>query len=413
MRALIADPRYRRFFFGALFGDLAIQIQGVAIGWHVFTLEHRAFDLGLVGLVLFLPTFLLSLPAGVVADRYERPRIVTYGICTEAAGSFVFLALTAAGERRIGAYLAVLAVVGIARAFTAPAERTLLPSILSAAAFMRGQALYSSARELTVIGGPALGGILVAFGAPVAFGVSGALLVLAAGAFAFLRVDRPVHEGASPTMGSALEGVRFILNRPIILGAISLDLFAVLFGGVTAILPIYADTILRVGPVGLGLLRSAPAAGAALAALWFARRPPERRIGATLLTAVAAFGVATLVFALSRNIVLSLAMLALLGAADMVSVVIRVGLLRQNTPDAMRGRVNAAENVFIGASNELGAFESGALAALLGTVPSVVVGGLGTLLVVAAWAVLFPQLRTADRLDVPAEAAANTNRPGL
>jgi MFS family permease len=410
MRALIADARYRRFFFGALFGDIAIQIQGVAIGWHVFALDHRALDLGLVGLVLFLPTFLLSLPAGVVADRYDRPRIVTFGICTEAAGSFAFLALVAAGERRIAAFLAVLAVIGIARAFTAPAERTLLPSILSTAAFMRGQALYSSARELAVIGGPALGGILVAFGAPVAFGVSGALLVLAAGAFAFLRVDHPVHEGAPPTMGSALEGVRFILNRPIVLGAISLDLFAVLFGGVTAILPIYADSILRVGPVGLGLLRSAPAAGAAVAALWFARRPPERRIGAMLLAAVATFGVATLVFALSRNIVLSLAMLALLGAGDMVSVVIRVGLLRQNTPDAMRGRVNAAENVFIGASNELGAFESGALAALLGTVPSVVVGGLGTLLVVAAWAVLFPQLRTADRLDVPAEAA-NANRP--
>ncbi len=405
MLALIADPKYRRFFFGALFGDIAVQIQSVAIGWHVFSLDHRPLDLGLVGLVLFVPTFLLSLPAGVVADRYDRPRIVTLGICTEAAGSFAFLALAAGGERRIAAFLAVLAVIGIARAFTAPAERTLLPSILPLAEFMRGQALYSSARELAVIGGPALGGILVAFGATAAFGVSGALLVLAAGAFAFLRVERPVHEGGPPTMGSALEGIRFIFARPIILGAISLDLFAVLFGGVTAILPVYADTILRVGPVGLGLLRSAPAAGAGLAALWFARRPPERRIGALLLTAVATFGVATLVFALSRNIVLSLAMLALLGAGDMVSVVIRVGLLRQNTPDAMRGRVNAAENVFIGASNELGAFESGTLAALLGTVTSVVAGGTLTLLVVAAWAVLFPQLRSADRLSEPAPEA--------
>jgi MFS family permease len=401
MLALIADPKYRRFFFGALFGDAAVQIQAVAIGWHVFALGHRALDLGLVGLVLFLPTFLLSLPAGIVADRYDRTRIVTLGLCTEAAGSFAFLALVAAGERRIGAFLAVLAVIGIARAFTAPAERTLLPSILSTAAFLRGQALYSSARELTVIAGPALGGILVAFGAPVAFGISGALLVLAAGAFAFLRVERPVHEGGAPTMRAALEGVRFILDRPIVLGAISLDLFAVLFGGVTAILPIYADTILRVGPVGLGLLRSAPAAGAALAALWFARRPPERRIGALLLTAVATFGIATLVFALSRNLPLSLAMLALAGASDMVSVVIRAGLLRQNTPDAMRGRVNAAENVFIGASNELGAFESGVLAAVLGTVTSVVAGGLGTLLVVAAWAAFFPQLRNADRIGDP------------
>jgi MFS family permease len=403
MLAPIADPKYRRFFFGALFGDFAIQIQGVAIGWHVFALDHRALDLGLVGLVLFVPTFLLSLPAGVVVDRYDRVRIVTLGICTEAAGSFAFVALVAAGEHRIGAFLAVLAVIGVARAFTAPAERTLLPSILSTEEFLRGQALYSSVRELTVIAGPALGGILVAFGAPLAFGASGALLVLAAGAFAFLRVERPVHEGAAPTMRSALEGVRFIAKRPIILGAISLDLFAVLFGGVTAILPIYADTILRVGPVGLGLLRSAPAAGAGLAALWFARRPPERRIGALLLTAVATFGAATLVFAVSRNLVLSLAMLALLGASDMVSVVIRVCLLRQNTPDAMRGRVNAAENVFIGASNELGAFESGALAALLGTVTSVVAGGIGTLLVVAAWALLFPQLRNADRLDEPAQ----------
>jgi MFS family permease len=401
MRALIADPKYRRFFFGALFGDIAVQIQSVAIGWHVFALDHRALDLGLVGLVLFVPTFVLSLPAGVVADRYDRVKIVTLGLFTEAAGSFAFVALVAAGERRILAFLAVLAVIGIARAFTAPAERTLLPSILSAAAFMRGQALYSSARELAVIGGPALGGILVALGAPLAFGASGTLLVLAAGAFVFLRVDPPLHEGEPPTMRSALEGVRFILNRPIVLGAISLDLFAVLFGGVTAILPIYADSILRVGPVGLGLLRSAPAAGAALAALWFARRPPERHIGALLLTAVATFGAATLVFAVSKNIVLSLTMLALLGAGDMVSVVIRNGLLRMNTPDAMRGRVNAAENVFIGASNELGAFESGALAALLGTVTSVVAGGAATLVVVAAWALFFPQLRDADRLSEP------------
>jgi MFS family permease len=387
------------YFFGMLSGDLAYQIQSVAIAWHIFTLHHRAFDLGLVGLALFLPTFVLVLPAGVFSDRHDRRRIVTASALLEAACVLVFMLGINLRVTALLPYLGVLTVIGIARAFGVPAERALLPNIVSGAEYQRVQATYASLRALTVIGGPALGGVLVALSTPLAFGVSAAALVTSGFLLGALRIERVAREELPLSWRETFEGLRFVRAQPVLAGAISLDLFAVLFGGATALLPAFADGIFHAGPQGLGALRSAPAAGAALVAAFLARYPLNRRVGVTLMVAVAGFGLATIGFGLSRSFVLSLALLALAGGTDMISVVIRNGLVQLNTPDVMRGRVNAVEAVFIGASNELGEFESGTLAAAVGVVPSVVLGGAATLAVIALWALFFPRLREADRID--------------
>jgi len=380
-----------------LLGDASFRIQSVAVGWHVFTLHHRAFDLGLVGLVLFLPTFFFALPAGVFSDRHDRRAVVAGSAFVEAACFVAFVAAIEAHVTTLGPYLAILAAIGTARAFGVPAERALLPDIVDPADYLRVQATFSSIRQLLVIGGPALGGVLVAVDTALALEVAAACTLAGALAVATLRVERVTHD-EPPHWRDAFEGLRFIASRPIVAGAISLDLFAVLFGGATALLPAFADTIFHAGPAGLGALRSAPALGAALVAAYLARRPVERRVGPTLLVAVAGFGLATIGFGLTKNFALALALLAVVGGTDMVSVVIRSGLVQLATPAAMRGRVNAVENVFIGASNELGEFESGTLAAFVGVVPSVVAGGVGTLAVIALWGFFNPALRRADRL---------------
>jgi MFS family permease len=391
------QSRNRPFFFaGMLCDSLSYQIQSVAIGWHVFSLAHRAFDLGLVGLALFLPTFVFALPAGVYADRHDRRTVVALTALLEAACIVAFVVAVLAHVAALPVYLGILAVVGAARAFGTPATRSLLPSIVPPEGYMRAQATFSSLRQMTVIGGPALGGVLVAISTPIALGVAAAGMVASAAFLRALTIERPVQRDP-PRLRDALHGLHFIRSRPVILGAISLDLFAVLFGGATALLPAFADGIFHAGPQGLGALRSAPAVGAALVAAAIARRPLQRHVGPTLLTTVAAFGLAIIAFGLSRSFVLSLAMLALAGGTDMVSVVIRNGLVQLSTPDEMRGRVNAVENVFIGASNELGEFESGMLAGFIGVVPAVVTGGIGTIVVIALWAALFPALRRADR----------------
>jgi len=382
-----------------LSGDLAYQIQSVAVAWHIFTLHHRAFDLGLVGLALFLPTFVLALPAGVFSDRNDRRRIVTGAALLEAGCVAGFVAAVDARVTALLPYLAILTVIGIARAFGVPAERALLPNIVPGEAYQRVQATYASLRELTVIGGPSLGGVLVALSTPLALEVSVVALLASGLLLGALRIERVARAPVELSWREAFEGLRFVRSQPVLAGAISLDLFAVLFGGATALLPAFADGIFHAGPQGLGALRSAPAAGATLVAAFLARNPLRRRVGATLMVAVAGFGVATIGFGLSRSFLLSLGLLAIVGGTDMVSVVIRNGLVQLNTPDAMRGRVNAVEAVFIGASNELGAFESGTLAAALGVVPSVVLGGAATLAVIALWAALFPALRDADRIE--------------
>lgn len=380
-------------------GSIAFQIQSVAIAWHVFTLAHRPLDLGFVGLALFLPSFVFALPAGVCADRHDRRRVVTASASTEAAGTLALAGLVVAHVSTVWLYLVILFAIGTARAFEAPAERSILPSIVAPEAYVRTQAAFSSIRQVIKIAGPALGGLLVAFSTVFALGTAAALLFTYALCYGTLTIAPVVRSGASSTWHDAFQGLRFVRSRPIIAGALSLDLFAVLFGGATALLPAFADGTFHVGPTGLGALRAAPAVGAALVAISLARRPLERRVGAVLLASVAGFGLATIAFGLSHDFLLSLVLLAIVGGTDMISVVVRSGLVQLATPDAMRGRVNAVENVFIGASNELGEFESGTLAALVGVVPCVVIGGVGTVAVIALWSALFPALRNANRFD--------------
>jgi hypothetical protein len=389
-----------------LSGNVAYEVQGVAIGWHVFTLHHRPFDLGLVGLALFLPTFVLVVPAGYFSDRHDRRTVAAGSGLLEAAGVLAFIVAVVRRVDMLAVYLAILTLIGIARAFGSPAERSLLPNIVAREDFQRVQASYTSLRELIVIGAPALGGVLVALSTSLALAVAAVALGLYALLLGTLSLERVPSAERAAGWRDAFEGLRFIRSRPIVAGAISLDLFAVLFGGATALLPAFADGVFHAGAPGLGALRSAPAVGATIVAAVLARRPLARRIGPTLFVAVAAFGLATIAFGLSRNFVLSLALLAIVGGSDIVSVVIRISLVQLSTPDAMRGRVNAVEAVFIGASNELGAFESGTLAALVGVVPAVVAGGIATLAVIALWWFAFPALRDADDVATAAPRAS-------
>jgi MFS family permease len=396
------------YFLAFLTGDAASQIQSVAVAWTVYTIHHRPFDLGLVGLVMFAPSLLLVLITGHVADRYDRKRIVIVTAVAEAVISLGFAALAFAHVQQLGIMLGVVFFLGVVRAFAQPAESAILINIVEPAAYMSMQARYSSLRELVVIAGPALGGALVAFSPAVAFSVAAVLTFIAAGAFAFVRLQPNAIETAREdfSFDTALEGLRFIFSQRVVLGAISLDLFAVLFGGATALLPVYAADVLHAGAVGFGILRSASGLGAAAMAVALARWPPARHVGRTLLFTVVGFGVATLVFAFSRTLWLSVLALAAAGAFDMVSMVIRHGLVQLNTPDAMRGRVNAVENVFIGASNQLGSFESGTVAQFLGAVPAVAIGGAATIVVVGACAIVFPEMRRSDRFVTTGEAPA-------
>lgn len=392
------NREFAAYFVARQAGLLAFSIEDVAVSWQIFQLRHSPLDLGLVGLVLFLPQLLLALPAGVLADRADRRLIIIASSMGEALGLGGFVALIVLGVHSVWIYLGAVAFIGIAHSIGIPAQRALLVNIVPKERFVRAQALTSSIGQLIIIVGPALGGALIAVGTPVAFGAAAAAYVAATGAFTFLRRHAVEYEDV-PMLHAAMEGVRFIFRRRVILGAISLDLFAVLFGGATALLPVFATQILHVGPTGFGMLRAAPAIGAALVAGYVARHSLGRGAGRLLLVCVSGFGAATIIFGISRNFILSLVSLAFTGAFDMVSVVIRNSLVQLRTPNEMRGRVGAVENVFIGASNELGAFESGGLAALIGTQASVVLGGAATLAVIALWSVLFPELRQFEVLE--------------
>jgi MFS family permease len=379
--------------------ESASQILAVAVGWTVYGIHHRPFDLGLVGLVMFVPSLLFVFVAGHAVDRYDRKRIVMWGAIGVSVCAFVLAAIALAGVRNLPLMLTILFGLGTVRAFGSPAERTVLVNIVETSDYMRVQARYSSAREIAVIAAPALGGALVAVSDVAAFVGSGVLTLLAVAGFSILRIRKTVRPpGTSITAGSALDGVRFIRSKPIVLGAISLDLFAVMFGGASALLPIYADQILHVGALGFGMLRSSSGLGASVMAIALSRWTPNRRVGKTMLTAVAGYGVAIIVFALSRTLWLSIVALAATGALDMISVVIRRGLVALNTPDEMRGRVSSVESLFVGASSQLGSFESGVAAQLLGPVVGVAAGGVATLGIVAIWAAAFPALRKSNRL---------------
>jgi MFS family permease len=385
---------------------IAIEMSFVAIGWQVYEIHRDPLDLGIVGLAMFVPLPLLALPAGHLADRYPRRTVLAISVAIDAAVALGLLAVTRAGADETWPFFALAFGTGVASALGAPAGRAMTPSLVPREILVRALAQRSVAWQLSVIGGPALGGLLFAIEPQLVYIVSAAFSAVALLAVLALHAGRDGAGAGSPDLASVLGGVRLVRRTPVLLGAISLDLFAVLFGGAVALLPVFAKDILEVGPAGLGVLRAAPAVGALCAALIMARRPIHRRAGGTLLTVVALYGATMVVFGLSETMWLSLVALAVGGGVDMVSVVLRQTILPLVTPDELRGRVNAVEMVFISASNELGAFESGVAAALIGAVPAVVVGGMATIAIAALWWRAFPALRNVDRLDELRPSAA-------
>lgn len=380
---------------------LAVLVQSVAVGWQVYDMTGSPLSLGIVGLVEFVPMFLLALPAGELADRFDPRRIIALARLVETLASGLLLLFVLTHQVSVWPLYGVVLLYGCARGFSGPAGRSLLPFLVPPERLSKSLAWASSVSQLAVIAGPALGGFAYALGPAIAYGSCLIAFVIAAFGTTMLAGRRPAHDAAAlaSRMARVHEGIRFVRSRPIVFGAISLDLFAVLLGGAVSLLPVYARDILHVGPTGLGVLRSAPAFGAAIVALYLTRWPVERKVGLTMFAAVAVFGIATIVFGLSTNFAVSLAALAVTGAADQISVYIRAALVQFATPDSMRGRVSAVSTLFISASNELGGFESGVTAALLGTVPAVILGGIGTLAVVAIWMRAFPPLRAVDRMQ--------------
>ena len=387
------------FWLSRLLATFAAQILSVAVGWQIYDLTRDPFDLGLVGLVQFAPALLLVLVTGAVSDRYNRRRIVAMCQFIEAACGLAFLVLTMTGMISSAWIFSILAVFGVARAFMNPAASSLIPNLVPAPDLASAIAMSSTAWQIAIIVGPVVGGLLYG-GAAVAPYVATVALLAAAGVLVSL-VPRPPQKTTPepPSWSTVIAGFRYVWHEKIVLGAISLDLFAVLLGGATALLPAYARDILHTGPWGLGLLRSAPGIGAIAVALYLAARPVRDHAGVIMFVTVGLFGAFTLVFGVATAVWLSVVALALAGAADMVSVYIRETLMQLWTPDAVRGRVNAVNAVFIGASNELGEFRAGTVAALIGVVPAVVVGAIGTVAVAGIWAWAFPGLRRARRLD--------------
>jgi MFS family permease len=396
---LLKQSAFLFFLLSRSLSRFSIQIAGVAIGWQVYELTGRAFDLGMVGLIQFMPTALLLFVAGHAADRFQRKHVVALCQLAEAATA-VFLAWsTFAGWLSEVQIFVAAFVLGIAGAFESPALSALLPEITPQGSLQRATAISSGAAQVATITGPALGGLAYALAPCLPYTIMAAFCVLAAmcmGAIPYVR-ETAAKDAATP--GDVFAGVRFIRENSAILGTISLDLFAVLFGGVIALLPIYARDILQAGPTGLGILRAAPAIGALMMTTWLARHTIARRVGLRMFQAVIVFGAATVVFAVSHWMWLSVLSLAILGAADTVSVVIRFSLVQLATPNQMRGRVGAVNFLFINASNQLGQFESGVTAALFGTVPAAVLGGVATIAIALLWMKLFPALRDVDRLE--------------
>jgi MFS family permease len=391
-------PNFRNYLFARFFTTLAVQMQSVAIGWQVYSVTGDPMDLGLIGLAQFLPFVILVLPAGQVADRFDRRLILTLCYIVETLCAVLLLGFTLSGSADVWPVFAILVLFGSARAFAMPTSQAITPNLVPRAAFPNAIALNSSSSHVATIAGPAVGGVLYVAGADVVYLTVSVILTISV--FLMFRVKLPkvIRSTEPASWRTVLEGLHFVRSKPIILGAISLDLFAVLFGGATALLPAYASDILHTGPEGLGLLRTAPAIGAAMVAAVLVFYPITRHVGRWLFAGVVVFGIAIIIFGLSESFLLSMAALTLLGIGDMVSVYIRHLLVQLETPDNIRGRVSAVSSVFIGASNELGEFESGIAAAWLGLVPAVVIGGGATLVVTALWYKLFPQLAKMDKL---------------
>lgn len=407
---LTQQRAFMRMWYARLFGTSGNQMLMVAVGWQMYELTGNAWDLGLVGLFQFVPALLLALVAGHVADRLHRGRIVASCFLAQAIVAVILVAATQGwGGYRPGAgwasrelLLGLSIVLGAARSFQMAAQQALGPMLVPPAMLARAMAFSSGGNQAAVIGGPALGGVIFVAGASAVYASCAVLFATACVLIARVRYDHVAPPPEPVSLRTLLAGATFIWQRKALLGAVSLDLFAVLLGGATALLPMFAKDILHVGPWGLGLLRAAPAAGAVLVSIVLTRWPLERRVGPAMLAAVGVYGLCMVVFGLSSHFLVSLLALSVSGAADMVSVVVRMTLVQLETPDPMRGRVGAINSLFIGASNQLGEFESGATAALLGPVGSVVAGGIGTLLIAAAWCKMFPSLARRDAMASPA-----------
>jgi len=396
----LAGHRPFLFYVGARgFSEFAYQIGTVAVGWQVYALTRSAFDLGLVGLVQFIPSALLVFAAGHVADRYDRKRVVQLCQFAQALAAAFLAWGTLGGWLNLAYIFSALVVFGIATAFESPAAAALLPSVAPDGMMQKATAVSTASWQVATISGPALGGLAYALDPYVPYLVMAGFWFLSGLMNGAIQTNRPATPPQPPTLASLFAGVGFIRRNPPILGTISLDLFAVLLGGATALLPIYAHDILHTGPWGLGVLRGAPAAGALIMSGILARHPITRRAGVRMFQAVMVFGASTVVFAVSHLIWLSILALLIMGAADTISVVIRIALVQLATPDEMRGRVGAVNYLFVNASNQLGEFESGMTAALFGTVPAVALGGIGTIAIALLWMKLFPTLRNVERLE--------------
>ncbi len=386
------------FYLSARFlGTLAVQMQSVAVGWQVYQITGSLFDLGLIGLAQFAPFLVLILWAGHVADRHDRRRIIVLCMLVQLLVSGLLLAFTYSGSSVVWPVFAVLVLFGSARAFMMPASQAVLRNLVPDRDFGQAVALSSSTFHVAVIAGPVLGGLLYVYGPTVVYTVSALLLAVSVILMASARSAPQARSTQPASWHTLLEGLRFVRSRPIVLGAISLDLFAVLFGGATALLPAYAHDVLHAGPTALGWLRTAPGAGAALCSIALAFFPIRRRVGAWMFGGVALFGLAVLTLGSTSQFPVALGALFVLGAGDMVSVYVRHLLVQYETPDEIRGRISAVNAVFIGASNELGEFESGITAGWLGLVRAILLGGAATLAVTGLWAVLFPVLSKMDR----------------
>ncbi len=395
--ALFRRPPFLAYLGARGFSRFANQIAVVAVGWQIYALTGSAFYLGLVGLVQFLPTLILVFLAGHAADRYDRKRVVQLCQCAEALTAAYLAWGSLGGWLTILNIFTAVAVFGTATAFESPAAAALLTGVVPEDLLPQATAFSTGALQTAAIAGPAVGGLVYALSPAAPYAVVAFFWFLAVLLNGSITLARPLVPKEPPSFSALFAGVAYVRHNPAILGTISLDLFAVLFGGATALLPIYARDILHTGPWGLGVLRSAPAAGALLMASLLARHTIQRRMGMRMFAAVIVFGIATLVFAVSHWLWLSLVALVVMGGADNVSVVIRLSLVQLATPDAMRGRVGAVNYLFVNASNQLGEFESGMTAALLGAMPAAVLGGLGTIAVALAWMKLFPTLREIER----------------
>ncbi len=396
---LLQHRSFVSFWLARTSSSFGFQMLSIIVGWQIYSQTHSAFWLGMIGLVQFFPSVILALPAGHIADQFDRRRVVMFGQILEWAAIALLAWLTWKGDASVGVILSLIFIISSAKTLESPAMISMLPALVPTSILPRATAANAVSGQAAQIVGPALGGFLYAAGAEVVYAVTAGLYLLSLMLVLTLRYEQALSPRTPPTLSSLFAGVDFIRKRPDVLGVISLDLFAVLLGGATALLPIFAHDVLHTGPIGLGVLRSAPAVGALLMGFWLSHRALKRNVGMIMFMSVAGFGVATLVFALSSWMWLSLLALFALGGCDMVSMVIRGSLVQLDTPDEMRGRVNAVNSIFINTSNQLGDFESGMLAAWLGAVPAAAIGGIGTLVVVALWMKWFPNLRKRQRLE--------------